>query len=270
MSFDNDNATLISFSKNGISLSGKTSSDLLHAAGGTISIDDLKTQLGVPDTSNLATKDELSGYLPLTGGTIKNSTEGSSKITMSADSTNQDYISITDTSGVGIAVYGPTGVTIYNKKQTDLLNATGGTLSADDIALNTVATYAGKANGLASLNDTGKIPESQLPSYVDDVVEYDSLTSFPETGESGKIYIAADTNMTYRWSGSSYVAISSSLALGETSSTAYAGDKGKANRDAIESLPSHIVSNIYNFFTTENKIAISFGLLSKDGLGYGD
>lgn len=264
------NNKIFGFSSTGISMYNGKDDELFNTAGGTISIDDLKTQLGVPDTSNLATKDELSGYLPLTGGTIKNSTEGSSKITMSADSTNQDYISITDTSGVGIAVYGPTGVTIYNKKQTDLLNATGGTLSADDIALNTVATYAGKANGLASLNDTGKIPESQLPSYVDDVVEYDSLTSFPETGESGKIYIAADTNMTYRWSGSSYVAISSSLALGETSSTAYAGDKGKANRDAIESLPSHIVSNIYNFFTTENKIAISFDLLSKDGLGYGD
>lgn len=107
--------------------------ELFNTAGGTISIDDLKTQLGVPDTSNLATKDELSGYLPLTGGTIKSSAEGSSKITISADSTNQDFIAITDTSGIGMAAYGPSGVTIYNKKQTDLLNATSGTVSIDDI-----------------------------------------------------------------------------------------------------------------------------------------
>lgn len=269
LSFNNDNVYLISFSKNGITLSGKTSSDILNASGGTISIDDLKTQLGVPDTSNLATKDELSKYLPLTGGTIKSSTEGSSKVTISADDTNQDYISITDTSGVGMAVYGSAGVTIYNKKQSDLLNAVGGTVSADDIALNTVVTYAGKANGLASLNESGKIPEAQLPSYVDDVVEYDSLTAFPETGESGKIYIATDTNMTYRWSGSSYVAISSSLALGETSSTAYAGDKGKANRDAINSLPDTLISSIGRGEITGDSIIINVNQATKSGLNYG-
>ena len=69
------------------------------------------------------------------------------------------------------------------------------------------------------------------PAYVDDVVEYDSQDDFPETGEDGKIYIAKDTNLTYRWSGSQYVEISPSIALGETSSTAYRGDRGKAAYD---------------------------------------
>ena len=73
----------------------------------------------------------------------------------------------------------------------------------------------------------GKIPASQLPSYVDDVLEFANLASFPATGESGKIYIAIDTNLTYRWGGSSYVVMSSSLALGETASTAFRGDFGK-------------------------------------------
>ena len=73
----------------------------------------------------------------------------------------------------------------------------------------------------------GKIPASQLPAYVDDVLEFANLASFPATGEIGKIYIAIDTNLTYRWGGSSYVVMSSSLALGETSSTAYRGDRGK-------------------------------------------
>ena len=77
----------------------------------------------------------------------------------------------------------------------------------------------------------GKVPSSQLPSYVDDVLEFANLASFPATGESGKIYIAIDTNITYRWGGSSYVIMTSSLALGETSSTAYRGDRGKIAYD---------------------------------------
>lgn len=82
----------------------------------------------------------------------------------------------------------------------------------------------------ASLVD-GKVPASQLPSYVDDVLEYMDFASFPATGEAGKIYVALDTNLAYRWSGSAYVEISQSLALGETSSTAYRGDRGKTAYD---------------------------------------
>lgn len=94
----------------------------------------------------------------------------------------------------------------------------------------------GVANGVASLDATGRVPSTQLPSYVDDVLEYASQSAFPATGESGKIYIALDTNKTYRWSGSAYVEISESLALGETTGTAYEGSKGKANADNIASL----------------------------------
>lgn len=79
----------------------------------------------------------------------------------------------------------------------------------------------------ANLSDNGKVPANQLPSYVDDVLEYGTFNTFPATGEDGKIYVAQDTNLTYRWSGTRYVEISQSLALGETSSTAYPGDKGK-------------------------------------------
>jgi hypothetical protein len=86
------------------------------------------------------------------------------------------------------------------------------------------------ASSFASLVD-GKVPASQLPSFVDDVLEYANLAAFPATGESGKIYVAIDTNKTYRWSGSAYVEISQSLALGETSSTAYRGDRGKTAYD---------------------------------------
>lgn len=89
----------------------------------------------------------------------------------------------------------------------------------------------GAASGVAELDSTGRVPSSQLPSYVDDVMEYNTLSSFPPTGEDGKIYIAEDTNLQYRWSGTQYVEISPSLALGETSSTAYRGDRGKTAYD---------------------------------------
>ena len=49
----------------------------------------------------------------------------------------------------------------------------------------------------------GKVPASQLPSYVDDVLEYDSKNDFPKPGEPDKIYVDKSTNLTYRWSSTS-------------------------------------------------------------------
>lgn len=85
--------------------------------------------------------------------------------------------------------------------------------------------------GKADLVD-GKIPASQLPVGFDNYDEYNSRSAFPVTGESDKIYVARDTNLTYRWTGSNYVTIGGSdLALGETPSTAYRGDRGKIAYD---------------------------------------
>ncbi|SHN66071.1 hypothetical protein [Desulfitobacterium chlororespirans] len=97
------------------------------------------------------------------------------------------------------------------------------------------ASKKGTANGYAELDASGKVPASQLPSYVDDVLEYANQAAFPSTGETGKIYIAIDTNQTYRWGGTGYVEISASLALGETSNTAYRGDRGKTAYDHSQS-----------------------------------
>jgi hypothetical protein len=72
------------------------------------------------------------------------------------------------------------------------------------------AANKGVANGYAGLDAAGKVPANQLPSYVDDVLEFANLVAFPATGEAGKIYVALDTNKTYRWSGSAYVEISAS------------------------------------------------------------
>ena len=100
------------------------------------------------------------------------------------------------------------------------------TLAAADVGA-IPTTSIGAAGGVASLDSTGKVPAGQLPAFVDDVQEYETLSAFPETGSDGVIYIATDTNLTYRWSGSQYVEISPSLALGTTSSTAYRGDYGQ-------------------------------------------
>lgn len=103
----------------------------------------------------------------------------------------------------------------------------------------------GASGGVAELDNSGHVPSSQLPSYVDDMLEYSSRSAFPSTGETGKIYVAQDTNLTYRWTGSGYVEISPSLALGETSSTAYRGDRGKAAYDHAQAHGSAYASGLY-------------------------
>jgi hypothetical protein len=64
---------------------------------------------------------------------------------------------------------------------------------------------------LTKIGDGTKINQSYLPSYVDDVLEYANLASFPATGESGKIYIAIDSSKQYRWAGSAYLQITNGL-----------------------------------------------------------
>lgn len=126
-----------------------------------------------------------------------------------------------------------------------------------------VSGQKGVAGGFASLDGTGKVPAAQLPSYVDDVLEgymsggkfYSDEDKQKEVPlESGKIYVDLTTNKTYRYSGTQLTEISASLALGETASTAFAGDKGKtaydhsqaahAKADATKTAKSSVNGNI--------------------------
>lgn len=136
-------------------------------------------------------------------------------------------------------------------------------------SLNAFISTKGQPGGLAELDSTGKVPAAQLPSYVDDVLEYSTKAQFPQTGETGKIYVAKDTNLTYRWTGTQYLEISQSLALGETSSTAYPGDKGKANRDALNSMPTKLTSYLTPTTSTGELVKINYKYAAKDGLNYG-
>ena len=122
----------------------------------------------------------------------------------------------------------------------------------------------GAPNGLASLNESGIIPSAQLPSYVDDVIEVTQYDQLPKTGESGKIYIVTSTNIQYRWSGSAYVEISKSIALGETSSTAYPGDKGKATTDIVNSLSDNLVNDVLVAQSSQTSVSLMVKSITKN------
>lgn len=128
----------------------------------------------------------------------------------------------------------------------------------------------GTANGVATLDENGLVPSNQLPSFVDDVLEFDLKDNFPTTGETGKIYVAKDSNLTYRWSGTQYVEISASLALGETSSTAYAGDKGKDVADKLAKIRNTQLSHIKDtdtFSATAEKVSLHYDCYVGDQYG---
>lgn len=117
------------------------------------------------------------------------------------------------------------------------------TLTAADV--DAIPTSSkGSSNGVAELDSTGKVPAAQLPSFVDDVIEgylsggkfyKESAHTTEITAEAGKIYVDLTSNKTYRWSGTAYAVISDTIALGETSTTAYRGDRGKTAYDHSQS-----------------------------------
>ena len=142
------------------------------------------------------------------------------------------------------------------------------TLTANDVKA-IPSSSKGANNGVAELDSSGKVPSSQLPSYVDDVIEgYLSGGKFYKesehttgiVGETGKIYVNLSDGKTYRWSGSAYVEISASLALGETSSTAYRGDRGAIayNHSQTAHAPSNAERNII-VGIKKNGSAVSIG-----------
>ena len=126
----------------------------------------------------------------------------------------------------------------------------------------------GANSGLAELDASGKVPSSQLPSFVDDVVEVADYASLPSTGETGKIYVTLDENKTYRWSGSAYVEISESLALGTTSSTAFRGDYGNiayTHATDANNISSAVASGMYKVAgTADGHIASLTAMAASD------
>lgn len=151
--------------------------------------------------------------------------------------------------------------TITANHATNATNAINAINDSDGNKISTTyikASQKGATNGVATLGADGRIPAAQLPSFVDDVIEgyYNSGKFYKEsahtteiTGETGKIYVDLSTNVTYRYTGNTeapYCEISASLALGETSSTAYSGASGKQNRKDIDTLLGYFSNGIAN------------------------
>lgn len=208
------------------------------SSGGVLELVDPSTGSGDVTGPASSVNNQVAVFDGTTGKTIKDSgfTIGTS-VPSNAVFTDTTYESKTAVSGGADESLVTTGEKyIWNNKTSNVGTVTGvkmnnGSAVEPDangiVDLGTVITSHQDISGKADLID-GKVPSTQLPSYVDDVLEYTNLESFPLTGEAGKIYIAIDTNKTYRWSGSAYVEISESIVLGETSSTAYRGDRGAA------------------------------------------
>jgi hypothetical protein len=131
-----------------------------------------------------------------------------------------------------------------------------------ELGLKEVAANKGVAGGYASLDSSGKVPSAQLPSYVDDVVEGANLAAFPGSGETGKIYVALDTNKTYRWSGSAYVEISASPgstdAVTEGSTNLYfTNTRTRAALSASGSLSYNSTTGVFSYTQPTNVSAFT-------------
>ena len=141
----------------------------------------------------------------------------------------------------------------------DAADVVSGTLAVDRVP----SIPDSKIEGVSASKLVGTIPTGNLPSYVDDVIEADDYDSLPPTGEDGKIYVDKETNKTYRWGGSAYVEISASLALGETSATAFRGDYGQTAYQHAQSKGSEFATGFYKIATNAEGHVISATAVAK-------
>ena len=189
------------------------------------------------DSAGHATVSQLEGYLPLTGGTMSGSIKFSESVnnilSILTEDGEQSLININDSNlwfghnntiinktiikvgSSGLEVVRPSEsntAIVYDSRNLTKLSQLQNDLNLDFVPNNIV----GVAGGIATLDNNGLVPASQLPSFVDDVLEYNTLDDFPIPGETGKIYVAKDTNLSYRWGETQYVEISKSIALANT------------------------------------------------------
>jgi len=185
----------------------------------------------------------VNGVTLLGGGNIN--TENTTYTFATGDSNGQIKVTPSGGSAQNISVKG-LGSLAYKSS-----------LSAGDVGA-LASSLKGAASGVAELDANGKVPTAQLPSYVDDTIEgylynskfyKESAHTTVITGETGKIYVDLSTNKTYRWSGSAFVEISASLALGTTSSTAFRGDYGNTAYTHATAKGSAFASGLYKITT---------------------
>lgn len=165
-----------------------------------------------------------------------------------------------------------------NTAITNLNNLVGDTKVSTQIS-NAITNQKGVADGIATLDSTGKVLSTQLPSYVDDVVDgyyyngkfyKESAHTTEIAGETGKIYVDLSTNKTYRWSGSAYAVISETLALGTTSSTAFRGDYGNTAYQHATAKGAQFASGLYKITTNaQGHVTAATAVAKSDITGLG-
>lgn len=150
-------------------------------------------------------------------------------------------------------------------------NHDAASITSGQLALDRIPNVNDKVTEVAASKITGTIAAVNLPSYVDDVLEYDSLSKFPTTGEAGKIYTATDTNKIYRWSGSAYVVISDTIALGTTHASAGYGDESRAAyTHAVTNKGAAFASGLYKITTNvEGHVTAATNVAKSDITGLG-
>lgn len=219
----------------------------------------------------LVNQGDISQIVTLSGGAL------TSSIAMGKDGLGDSVMTLT------------TGTSSLNVREETISNSSvlvsgriemdAGINPDDGVTMSQLAGYIptseiGVASGVVPLNSSSKIDQTYLPSYVDDVLEYPSLVQFPLTGVDSIIYVAQDTNRTYRWSGSAYIQLNEGTVLGETSSTAYRGDRGKTAYDhsqLTDGTNPHATTfaNITSKPTTISGYGITDNILVQGGNNFG-
>ena len=235
-------------------------SDAINSSGATLAtskaVKDALESLDITQITNtagktVATIDEADGKV---SATFQDISILSSQVSDKSDAINSSSATLATSKAVKDALESLdiTQITNTAGKTVATIDEADGKVSAtfQDISiLSSQISDKGTANCVATLDANGHVPSSQLPSYVDDVIE-GTISTFPATGETGKIYVDTATNTSYRWSGSQYVKVASDLSLGETSSTAYRGDYGAAAyAHGVTNKGSAFASGLYKITT---------------------
>lgn len=215
-----------------MSAADKAKLDGIAAQANKVVVDASLSDSSTNPVQNKVIKAALDGKAVATHGHGMAQISGLTEALAGKASTSHTH-TITQVSGLDTALAGKANTAHSH----DAANITSGILDTDRIP------------SIPATKLTGIINQANLPSYVDDVLEFANKAAFPTSGESGKIYVAQDTNKTYRWGGTAYVEISPSLALGTTSSTAFRGDYGNTAYQHAVDKGSAFASGLYKITT---------------------